>query len=60
MRTGKAARYYSEDDIRIEEHPIPDLKRGEILVKTKACSVCSLSHLLAWTHTSPIPIYPLL
>ncbi|NPV43831.1 MAG: alcohol dehydrogenase catalytic domain-containing protein [Firmicutes bacterium] len=36
----KVAVYYNNRDVRIEEYPIPDLNRGEILVKTKACGVC--------------------
>lgn len=54
MRTGKAARYYNADDIRIEDYPIPDLKHGEILVKTKACGICG-SDLSPWYMDQSAP-----
>lgn len=40
MQTMKAAKYYSSNKIEIEELPVPKIKRGEILVKVKACGIC--------------------
>jgi L-iditol 2-dehydrogenase len=36
----KVAVYYSNNDIRLEERPIPEIKSGEILVKMKASGIC--------------------
>ncbi|MCM3118077.1 zinc-dependent dehydrogenase [Neobacillus sp. MER 74] len=36
----KAAFYYGIGDIRVEDVPIPEIQKDEILVKVKACSVC--------------------
>ena len=36
----KAARYYNNKDIRIEEIPKPEIGKGEILVQVKASGIC--------------------
>lgn len=36
----KVAVYHKNDDIRIEERPVPDITDGEILVKMKASGIC--------------------
>ena len=36
----KAAVFYKENDLRIEELPIPEPKAGEVLIKVKACGIC--------------------
>ncbi len=36
----KVAVYYSNNDIRLEERPIPEIKSGEILVRMKASGIC--------------------
>jgi L-iditol 2-dehydrogenase len=36
----KVAVYYNNNDIRIEELPVPSLKEGEILVKMMASGIC--------------------
>jgi L-iditol 2-dehydrogenase len=43
----KVAKYYSRQDIRIEEIPIPEVGPGEILVRVKACGLCG-SDLMEW------------
>jgi L-iditol 2-dehydrogenase len=43
----KAARYYSRQDIRLEDVPIPEIGPGEILVKVEACGLCG-SDLMEW------------
>ena len=40
MQTMRAARYYSSNKIEIEKLPIPEIGKGEILVKVKACGIC--------------------
>jgi len=34
------AYYYSNEDVRIKQEPIPEPGPGELLIKTKACGVC--------------------
>jgi L-iditol 2-dehydrogenase len=43
----KVARYYSRDDIRVEEVPVPAIGPGEILVRVAACGLCG-SDLMQW------------
>jgi L-iditol 2-dehydrogenase len=43
----KVARYYSRDDIRLEEVPVPRIGPGEILVRVEACGLCG-SDLMEW------------
>jgi len=43
----KVARYYSKDDIRLEDVPIPQIGAGELLVQMKACGVCG-SDVMTW------------
>ena len=40
-RTMRAAVLYDVGDIRIEEREIPELREGEILVRTVASGICS-------------------
>ena len=51
----KAARYYSIDDIRIQEIPKPHVGPDEILVEMKACGVCG-SDLMEWYLRSRAPL----
>jgi L-iditol 2-dehydrogenase len=43
----KVARYYSRDDVRLEEVPVPGIGPGELLVQVRACGLCG-SDLMAW------------
>ena len=43
----KAAVYYSQRDIRIEEKPVPKIGDDEVLVQMKACGICG-SDLMDW------------
>jgi len=43
----KAAVYYSQQDIRIEEMPEPEIGEDEVLVEMKACGICG-SDLMEW------------
>jgi len=51
----KAAVYYSQRDIRIEELPLPQIEKDEVLVEMKACGVCG-SDLMAWYLESRLPL----
>jgi L-iditol 2-dehydrogenase len=39
-RTMKVAVYYRNDDVRLEERPIPEIGPGELLVEVEACGLC--------------------
>jgi L-iditol 2-dehydrogenase len=51
----KAAMYYSQKDIRIEEMPQPEIGEDEILVKMKACGICG-SDLMHWYLKTRAPL----
>lgn len=51
----KAAVYYSQQDIRIEDFPIPKLDENEVLVEMKACGVCG-SDLMDWYLKNRAPL----
>lgn len=51
----KAAVYYSQQDIRIEDIPIPKLDENEVLVEMKACGVCG-SDLMDWYLKNRAPL----
>jgi len=50
----KVAVYYRNDDIRIEERPIPSISDGEILVKMKACGICG-TDVMEWYRIKKAP-----
>ncbi|MBU4373333.1 MAG: alcohol dehydrogenase catalytic domain-containing protein [Euryarchaeota archaeon] len=50
----KTAVYYNNNDIRIEERPIPEIKDGEILVKVKASGICG-TDLMEWYRIKKAP-----
>ncbi len=51
----KAAVYYNNNDIRIEELPKPKINDNEILVKTKACGICG-SDVMEWYRAKKAPL----
>ncbi len=50
----KVGMYYRNDDVRVEEMPIPDIGEGEILVKMKACGICG-SDVMEWYRIKKAP-----
>jgi len=52
--TMKAAVYYRNADIRIEERPVPEIGPGELLVKTVTCGLCS-GEAMEWYHVPRAP-----
>ncbi|MEJ2695639.1 MAG: alcohol dehydrogenase catalytic domain-containing protein [Candidatus Sulfobium sp.] len=53
----KVARLYSFDDIRIEDIPVPETGRGDALVKTRACGICS-GDVMPWYIEKKAPLVP--
>ncbi len=50
----KVAVYYNNNDIRIEEWPIPSISDGEILVKMKASGICG-TDVMEWYRIQKAP-----
>lgn len=50
----KVARYYSKDDVRIEEMPVPVPGPGDILVRVTVCGICG-SDVMAWYADKKAP-----
>jgi L-iditol 2-dehydrogenase len=50
----KVAVYYNNQDIRIEERPIPRISNGEILVRMKASGICG-TDVMQWYRTKKGP-----
>jgi len=51
----KVAMYHSQQDIRIEETPTPEIGEDEVLVEMKACGICG-SDLMSWYLKSRAPL----
>ncbi len=51
----KAAVYYNNQDIRIEEMAVPKISSKEILVRVKACGVCG-SDVMEWYRIKKAPL----
>jgi L-iditol 2-dehydrogenase len=50
----KVAVYYSNDDVRIEERPVPRINDGEILVKMMASGICG-TDVMQWYRQKKAP-----
>lgn len=50
----KVAVYYSNDDIRIEEMPVPGISSGEILVRMMASGICG-TDVMQWYRQQKAP-----
>jgi len=54
MKTMKVAMYYNNNDVRIEEMPIPAINENEMLVKVKASGICG-SDVMEWYRIKKAP-----
>jgi L-iditol 2-dehydrogenase len=55
MKTMKVAMYYNNNDIRIEEMPVPTINENELLVKVKASGICG-SDVMEWYRIKKAPL----
>ncbi len=53
--TMKVAMYYRNDDVRLEDMPIPEISEGEILVKVLASGICG-SDVMEWYRIKKAPL----
>src|SRR5512143_3145393 len=51
----KVARYYGSNDIRIEEMPVPEIGRDELLVRVRASGICG-SDVMHWYRAGRGPV----
>lgn len=51
-KTMKAVVYHAPGDVRVQEIPVPQCGKGDILVKVDACAVCG-TDLKAWLSGNP-------
>ena len=51
----KAAVYRGQNDVRLEEVPVPEIGRGEILVRVHTCGICGtdLKKISTGSHSAP-------
>jgi L-iditol 2-dehydrogenase len=54
-RTMKAAVYHGKDDVRLETVPVPQIGRGEVLVRVHTCGICGtdLKKIATGSHSAP-------
>jgi len=51
----RVAVYYNNNDVRVEERPIPSLSQGEMLVKVKASGICG-TDTMEWYRLKKAPL----
>ncbi|PIU51282.1 alcohol dehydrogenase [Candidatus Desantisbacteria bacterium CG07_land_8_20_14_0_80_39_15] len=51
----RVAMYYNNNDVRIEEMPIPEINENEILMKVMACGICG-SDVMEWYRVKKAPL----
>jgi L-iditol 2-dehydrogenase len=56
MQKMKAAKYYGSSDIRVEEVPVPETRKGEMKFKVEACGICG-SDITGWYMDPEAPKY---
>ena len=49
------AKYYSNNDIRIEEQPLPVIAHDEVLIKIESSGICG-SDLMEWYRKDKVPL----
>lgn len=51
----RVARYYNNNDVRLEEMPTPKIGCGELLVQVEACGICG-SDVMEWYRIHKAPL----
>jgi L-iditol 2-dehydrogenase len=51
----RIAKYYSNSDIRIEKAPLPEIGKGELLLRVEACGICG-SDVMEWYRIDRVPL----
>src|SRR5919205_776065 len=53
--TMQAAVYRGVNDVRVEEVPVPEIGRGEVLIRVHTCGICGtdLKKIATGSHSAP-------
>ena len=51
----RVAMYYSNEDVRLEEMPTPEIGRGELLLRIEASGICG-SDVMEWYRIHKVPL----
>jgi len=51
----RAAVYYSNRDLRIQEVPVPEIQAGELLIRVEAAGICG-SDVMEWYRKTRVPL----
>ena len=51
----RVAMYYSNNDVRLEETPVPEIGPGEILVRVISSGICG-SDVMEWYRINRVPL----
>ncbi len=55
MPNMRVAMYYSNQDVRLEEMPVPEISSGEVLLKIEASGICG-SDVMEWYRIHRVPL----
>jgi L-iditol 2-dehydrogenase len=53
--TMRVLMYYSNEDVRVQEMPVPKIGHGELLMKVKASGICG-SDVMEWYRRDKVPL----
>jgi L-iditol 2-dehydrogenase len=51
----RVAMYYANNDVRLEEAPVPDIGEGELLMRVEASGICG-SDVMEWYRRDKVPL----
>ena len=51
----RVAVYYNNQDVRVEERPVPQIGPGELLMRVEACGICG-SDVMEWYRIKKAPL----
>jgi len=51
----RAALYYSNSDLRITQMPVPEIGKGELLLRVESCGICG-SDVMEWYRENRVPL----
>lgn len=51
----RVAMYYSNNDVRVEERPVPEIGEGELLIKVWASGICG-TDVMEWYRINKVPL----
>ena len=52
----RVAMYYANNDVRLEESPLPRIGPGELLVRIEASGICG-TDVIEWYRIDRVPVF---